>query len=162
MNSKVKDTLLFSITIILGLFLFDLYMGFKIFDSTIGINMHFTQYKFLNTCYEIKEKGLLKFLFGWHLLIWILLIPAIVAYGFPLYYIIKYKSNPFMGNKENEKDEKKDLILSNDKKSMIIVFFIMLITPQIYLFSVYKYAEQQGAAFKEDYCGHVIWLDKNT
>ena len=156
-NSKVKDALIFSATIILGLFLLDLYMGYKIFDSSFGINMHFTQYKFLNACYEIKEKGLLKFLLGWHLIIYILIIPGIVAYSYPLYYFIRYRSNPFMGNKN---DDGKDLICSNDKKSLIIVFFIMLITPQIYLFSVYKYGEQQGPAFKKDYCDHVIWLDK--
>ena len=92
-NSKVKDALIFSATIILGLFLLDLYMGYKIFDASFGINIHFTQYKFLNACYEIKEKGLLKFLLGWHLIIYILIIPGIVAYSYPLYYFIRYILN---------------------------------------------------------------------
>ena len=136
---NLKDIILIAISIIITLFLFDVWRGFQIFDSFQGIDLHFYHYKFSSLCNSIEAEGLYKGL-GWYLIGWILAIPLIVAGAVPLYYFIGH----ILLKRHSDEDKNKskiDEIFSNKLKSILLVLFLFVSVPQLYQYGVIKYIE---------------------
>jgi hypothetical protein len=138
---NLRDIILLTVSILITLFLFDVYLGTQIIGvgSFSGIGLHFYNYKFSSLCNSIEVEGLYKAL-GWYLVGWILAIPLILAGAFPIYYFIGHillKSHSIKDKNKSKIDE----MFSDKLKSILLLLFLFVSVPQLYQYGVIKYIE---------------------